>query len=148
MIDTDIHTMLKEHEGVEKFPYVDTVGKMTIGIGRNLTDVGLSEEEINFLLRNDLINVEQDLRRNGLWIDNYTFDERVRIRQAVLIDMCFNLGINKLLKFRNTIKAIHDENWKLASMEMLDSKWAEQVGNRAIRLSKMMEHGAFVDKWW
>lgn len=77
-----------------------------------------------------------DLRRNVPGFDN--LDD---VRKTILIDMCFNLGISRLLKFQKMWNAIDREDWDDASMEMLDSRWARQVGQRAVFLSNQMQEG-------
>ncbi len=124
------------HEGREKKPYKDTVGKISIGVGRNLTDVGLSDDEIDYLLINDIVKVENALDAQLPWWRSLDL-----IRQRVLIDMAFNMGIGGLLGFKNTLKAVHGEHWVQAAHGMLGSLWAKQVGKRAVRLAKMMETG-------
>lgn len=127
---------LKVHEGDKKFPYKDTVGKITIGVGRNLTDVGLSEDEIEYLLANDIKRVFLDLDSHLPWWR--TLDQT---RQDVLADMCFNMGIGGLMQFKNTLAAIQAHDWSKASAGMLASTWAKQVGKRAVTLAQMMETG-------
>lgn len=124
------------HEGKRSKPYKDTVGKLTIGVGRNLDDVGLSDDEIEYLLINDLKRVEVGLDRSLSWWRD--LDE---VRQRVLIDMCFNMGLGGLLGFKNTLAKIKAHDWAAASRGMLQSKWAKQVGARALRLSNMMLTG-------
>ena len=87
-----IEEQLRKHEGNRKFPYVDTVGKVTIGVGRNLTDVGLSGNEIDILLKNDIDRAVADLDRELSW-----WRKLNEARQRVMIDLCFNLGIGSLL---------------------------------------------------
>ena len=128
---------LKRDEGVRNKPYKDTVGKITIGVGRNLDDVGLSNDEVESLLRNDIARVKQQLDKNLPWWT--TLNDT---RQRVLANMCFNLGIGGLMGFDNTLAAIKTGNYADASRRMLDSKWAKQVGARAVRLAKMMESGS------
>jgi lysozyme len=129
-------SLLSDHEGRRPYPYVDTVGKTTIGIGRNLTDIGLSSAEIDFLYRNDVERVVADLDRELPW-----WRELDEPRQAVLLDMCFNLGIGGLLGFRNTLDAIRRRDFQSAGKGMRASKWARQVKRRAERLARMMETG-------
>ena len=134
--DQKLYTQLVLHEGKKAKPYVDTVGKITIGIGRNLTDVGLSEDEVQYLFNNDKARTIKDL-------DNYLpwwrgLDE---VRRRVLFDMCFNMGIGTLRTFKNTLNFIQKKMWTSASQNMLASKWATQVGQRAKRLADMMETG-------
>ena len=131
-----IEDILEQHEGKRKFPYLDTVGKTTIGIGRNLTDVGLSEDEIQYLFQNDIKRVIRGLDNWLPWWREKS--ENVRI---VLMSMCFNLGIEGLLKFKKFLAALRINKLDDAAVEMLDSKWAEQVGKRAIELSDMVRNG-------
>jgi len=126
------------HEGVELKPYKDTVGKLTIGVGRNLTDVGISLTEAEFLLSNDIDKVIDDLDRTIPFWKNLS-----EVRQHVLLDMCFNLGISGLLKFKNTLNDIEDGHYHDAAVNMLKSKWARQVGQRADRLVEMMRTNEF-----
>jgi lysozyme len=136
---TDREKLLKQlilHEGKRNKPYVDTVGKVTIAVGRNLTDVGLSDDEIEYLLNNDVKGVCLSLDKHLPW-----WNELDDIRQRVLIDMCFNMGIDTLLEFRNTLQAIKDKKWRAAADGMMASQWAKQVKGRAVRLSKMMLTG-------
>src|SRR4030042_478069 len=128
--------LLKKHEGIRLKPYLDTVGKLTIGVGRNLDDVGISKDEAEMMLSNDIDRSIYDLNRHLPWWIN--LDET---RQMVLIDMCFNLGISRLLGFENTLKSIASGEYEIASQQMLQSKWAGQVGNRAKKLSQMMKEG-------
>lgn len=127
---------LKRDEGVRNTVYKDSVGIETIGVGRNLVDRGLSGDEIDHLLLNDIKIAEKDAR---YLIDNY--DDLSDARQRVLINMSFNLGQGRLSKFMRFIEAVEKEDFNTASIEMLDSKWARQVGVRADRLSKMMKEG-------
>lgn len=131
-----IEVLIKKHEGIRLKPYKDTVGKWTIGIGRNLDDVGITEEEAMYLFRGDLSRVVDALRAGFDW-----FEQLSEVRQAVLIDMCFNLGINGLSKFRMMLGHCANGEFSAASVEMLNSRWAGQVGGRAIELAAMMEIG-------
>jgi lysozyme len=129
------------HEGMECFPYVDTVGKTTIGVGRNLTDRGLSQAECRYLLANDIDISINELKRNFNW-----FSKLDDTRQAVLVDLHFNLGINRLKTFKKTLRLIEDcmlgdDLWDKVAEELLDSKWATQVGQRAQTLARMLELG-------
>lgn len=118
--------------------YFDTKGIPTIGVGRNLRDVGLSEDEIMYLLKNDINRVEADLDRRLPWWR--LMDE---VRQSVLADMCFNMGINKLMGFVNTLRMMQAGDYLGASKGMLNSLWAAQVHGRADELSRMMETGKY-----
>lgn len=127
---------LIEEEGMKLKPYRCPAGKLTIGVGRNLEDKGLSNEEALFLLQNDIIEAVKELKKAFLF-----FDSLNETRQIVLIDMCFNLGINGLKKFKKMIKALENQDFSLASKEMLSSCWAKQVGARARSLALLMETG-------
>jgi len=127
---------LVQHEGLRLKPYADTVGKLTIGVGRNLTDKGISEGEASFLLRNDIADVEHELSARLPW-----FAMLNEVRRRVLFDMAFNLGTAGLLKFKNTLAAIERGDYEAGARGMLASKWAAQVGRRAERLAKMMATG-------
>ncbi len=125
------------HEGKRLKPYIDTVGKVTIGIGRNLTDRGITDEECQFLLEGD-IKLVQIYAAAFSWYDD--LDE---VRQAVVLDMLFNMGPGRFAGFVKLISAIERRDWADAAFQMMDSTWAIQVGQRAIRLSEMMKTG----KW-
>lgn len=132
-----LYAELRRDEGSRSFPYTDTVGKLTIGVGRNLTDVGLSDEEIDHLLDNDVARVESGLDRALPWWR--TLDD---VRQRVIANMAFNMGVFGLLTFKNTLEAIRVGDWSRAHAGMLASKWATQVGPRAKRLAEMMLTGS------
>lgn len=121
-------------EGMRLKPYVDTVGKITIGIGRNLSDVGISTTEAKALCDSDLDTVESDLDGRFPWWR--TLSEE---RQEVLANMCFNMGIGKLFGFQNMIAALKAGNYEIAAAEMMNSGWALQVGDRAKRLAATMK---------
>lgn len=135
----DIATQLRRDEGVRQFPYVDTVGKTTIGVGRNLTDVGLSGVEIDFLLQNDIDKVTTQLQSRLPY-----FDALDPMRQAVLQNMCFNLGFAGLEGFPKMLAAFAQGDWDTAADEMLNSLWATQVGARATRLAQQTRTGQWV----
>jgi len=132
----DVYSLIQNHEGLCLKPYRDTVGKLTIGYGRNLDDVGISEDEAIQLLDNDIKSVIYQLKQHIGW-----FEKLDEVRQAVLIDMAFNMGIEVFLKFEITLKNIEQSHYKQASIDMLTSKWAIQVGNRAKVLANMMDTG-------
>lgn len=132
----EIKQQLIKHEGLKLHPYVDVKGKITIGVGRNLTNNGISLEECYILLDNDIDRVIAELSTNLPYF--LALDE---IRQRVLIDMNFNLGLTSFLKFKNTLELVKEGHYTSASQNMLQSNWAEQVGDRAIRLSRMMNTG-------
>lgn len=121
-------------------PYRDTVGKLSIGVGRNLDDVGLSDDEIDLMLKNDVQRAVTVLDRNVPWWRNLT-----DARQQVLANMCFNMGWGDsgkgLSSFVNTLTKVKAGDYTGAADNMLASKWASQVGVRAIRLARMMREG-------
>lgn len=127
---------LTRDEGYRKLPYKDTVGKLTIGVGRNLDDVGLSAPEIDILLTNDIKRVASELSAAFPW-----FDGLPDARQRVLANMCFNLGITRLRGFKKTLAAMQSGDVETAAREMLDSTWAKQVGTRAHRLAAQWRAG-------
>lgn len=129
-MNTDI---IKTHEGTRHFPYYDTVGKLTIGIGHNLTDCGLPDEIIQALFEYDVRKATKELSDRLYW-----FDAQPEEAKLVLIDMCF-MGIGSLLTFKNMLEHIKNGQYKLASEDMLNSKWAKQVGQRSIDLSEILK---------
>lgn len=134
---------LRLHEGERLKPYRCTAGKLTIGVGRNLEDRGITREESAMLLANDIAAEERELLRALPWVA--TLDE---VRQRVLLDMAFNMGIVGLLGFKKTLATIQEGNYQLAAAMMLDSRWAEQVGARAERLARMMATGKEPRELW
>jgi len=139
LIDDSVQLLVR-HEGLRLKPYRDTVGKLTIGIGRNLDDVGISESEARLMLRNDLSQIHEELAHLSWFV---ALDA---VRQMALIDMGFNLGLSRLRKFRKMIAAIESGDWLQAAAEMLDSRWARQVGSRADELAYMVQTGD-VPQW-
>ena len=117
-------------------PYRDTVGKLTIGVGRNLDDKGLSDGEIALMLEHDINDAERDARA---LVPN--FDALSDARKAVLVNMAFNLGRNRLAAFVRMLSAVRSEQYDAAARHMLDSLWARQVGDRAKRLDDLMRIG-------
>lgn len=128
-----IAKQLELHEGLRLNPYYCTAGKLTIGIGRNLESNGISKAEAYFMLENDVINVMAELDDQIPW-----WRDLSEVRKRVLVDMAFNMGTFGLIKFKKTLEAIHKGDYASAAEEMLDSKWAKQVGQRAITLSNAM----------
>jgi lysozyme len=133
------HTLLIEqlirHEGLKLHPYKDTVGKWTIGIGRNLDDKGISRTEALMMVENDVTEVEQQLKQLACW------SGLTELRQRVLAEMAFQLGNAGLLEFRKMFAAIESGDFDKAADEMLDSHWHQQTPGRAITLARMMQHG-------
>ena len=135
----DLITQLIDHEGLKLFPYHCTADKLTIGVGRNLEDRGISNDEAAYLLKNDIEIVERELLEAQPLVSMLD-----AVRQRVLVDMGFNLGTPTLMKFSNMWDAIEDEDWEEAADQMLDSRWAKQVGRRAHRLADAMRTGEWV----
>lgn len=132
----DIYAQLRRDEGLKLHPYRDQVGKVTIGIGRNLDDVGISEQEADFLLANDVKSATVALEANFPW--TMGLDDA---RKGALINMAFNMGIKGLSEFRDFLAKMQAGNYSAAAGAMLDSLWARQVGPRATRLSIQIESG-------
>ena len=122
-------------EGREPFPYKDTVGKISIGVGRNLDDVGLSEDEINYLLENDIRRAVTLASGMPYW------DSLSSRRKLVVADMVFNLGLAGFKTFVLANAAMARGDWDEAAEEMVRSKWFTQTGRRARKLVEMMRLG-------
>jgi len=133
---SDLKDLLKRHEGERFYPYTDTIGHITIGCGRNLSEKGISKIELEFMLDNDISDTLTDAHSifNNFW----SFSEP---RQMVILSMIFNIGKNGFLGFKKLIAAIKEGKWLMASVEMIDSQWAKQVGTRAFELAEMMRNG-------
>lgn len=135
MNEMDFKNWLKKCEGYNNKPYLDTVGKTTIGWGRNLSDNGISLDEAELMFQNDLKRALSDLAPYPWFKDS---PEHV---QAALVNMSFNLGLTKLLLFKRMIAAISAKNYSQAAREALDSRWASQVGKRATDIALMIIGG-------
>lgn len=130
---------LKRDEGMVLHAYTDSLGFITIGIGRLIDERrggGISEDEAEYLLRNDIARVVKNLDFYLPWWKLLS-----EPRQRVLANMCFNLGIAGLLTFKRTLAAVKEGRYSDAADGMLQSKWAKQVGNRAKRLAEVMRTG-------
>lgn len=127
--------LIKKHEGLRLRPYKCTAGKITIGYGRNLEDNGISQYEAEQMLFNDIQNCYAECIKLPCW------NKINETRQAVLIDMCYNLGITKLKQFKKMLAALEVGAYNRASAEMLDSKWAREVKTRATELAEIMKKG-------
>ena len=129
---------LKRHEGVSKWAYEDHLGYITVGVGRCLDPeigLGLSDKEIDYLLQNDIERCYKELECLS-W-----FPDLDPTRQEALVNMVFNLGLTRFLQFKKTLAYMAEGRYPEAADEMLDSKWARQVKNRAIELSEMIRTG-------
>ena len=146
-------------EGLKLQVYKDTLGIDTIGIGRNLEDRGITKQELDeldipsidhvyeygiteadavYLATNDVQIVEKELSNAHPCVDGLD-----SVRQLVLMDMAFNMGVPRLCKFKKMWNAIHEEDFATASKEMLDSRWANQVKSRSVKLANAMHNGEF-----
>ncbi|HWI49080.1 MAG TPA: glycoside hydrolase family protein [Rummeliibacillus sp.] len=128
----DIKDWIKRHEGFNSHPYFDSVGKLTIGWGRNIEDNGISKEEADALFENDFDAAVNDLMRFDWWV------MQPKSVQDALINMRFNLGLHRLLGFTKMIQALQEKNYSKAAQEALDSRWAKQVGDRAKDVALMI----------
>jgi len=129
---------LIRHEGMELKPYKCTSDKLTIGIGRNLEDVGISEEEAKSLLMNDLARVDTQLEKMMPWSQ-----ELDTVRYEGLMNFVFNVGIGTASKFVNAMGQLKDGNYDMAATELLDSRWAKQVGQRAVEVAEQIRTGEY-----
>lgn len=127
---------LKDHEGYETFPYTDTVGKITIGVGHNLTDNGLPDHIIDLLLDWDIDQARRELDRIHPQWREYTPN-----RKDALVELVFNMGTPSLLTFKKMWAAIEAEDWAEAAAQLLDSRYAVQVGMRAHVIADQLEDG-------
>ena len=142
--DSLLHEELRQHEGVRYEPYLDTVGVETVGVGHNMQQkplpddwsFPLTDDQVDRLLAADLVGVFHDLDGRLGWWRTLSY-----VRMRVLANMCFNLGISGLCTFKHTLEAIKRGDYEEAAQGMLHSKWAQQVGGRAERLSMMMRLG-------
>lgn len=134
----ELRRQLAIDEGYSDKPYRCSEGKLTIGYGRNLKDKGISQAEGDFLLENDIAEVKADLEALPI------YRQQDKVRRTVLANMCYNLGRPKLLKFKKMWFALSLNDYELAAKEMLDSRWARQVGDRALRLATIMRTGRWL----
>ena len=128
---------LRRDEGVRRFAYWDTTGHLTIGVGHNLSAVGLSDAAIEFLLIEDLRDTEAELDLRWPW-----WRDLDGVRQRVMCNLCFNLGATKLATFVRFLAAVQAGSYQVAAHELASSLWHRQVGERAVRLEGMMIRGA------
>ena len=156
-IRTHLIKQLVQSEGLRLEVYQDTLGIDTIGVGRNLEDRGITKEELDamdfpnieavyehgiteadaaYLLENDVQIVEEELLNAHACVADLD-----SVRQLVLVDMAFNMGVPRLRKFKKMWAAIHQEDFRTAAKEMLDSRWAVQVKSRSHKLAHAMHHG-------
>ena len=135
--------MLKRHEGMETHAYECSEGKVTVGVGRNIDKeggIGLSDDEVDYLLQNDVERVIKELAAEYPW-----FSDLDDVRRDAMVDISFNLGATRLRLFKRALSAMEVGNYAEASTEFLDSKWARQVGGRALELTDMISSGEYAD---
>jgi len=135
----NLSSMLRRDEGVVPHAYQDHLGWWTIGVGRLIDERkggGLSDQEIDYLLVNDIVRKTADVAKALPWV--FTLNEA---RQAVLVGMAFQMGIDGLLAFKNTLAKVHAGDFSSAAENMLLSKWATQTPERAKRMAAQMETG-------
>lgn len=133
---TQLKEELKRDEGLRLKPYKCTAGKLTIGIGRNLDDRGITEAEAEQLLMNDIMSIMNDLDMGFP-----SWKALSEVRQRAIINMVFNMGLKRFLGFKLMLNAIRAKDFKKAAEEALNSAWAQQVGERAMRIARMIENG-------
>jgi len=137
----DLIEMLRRHEGVRSHAYKCSEDMITVGVGRNIDEnggLGLSEDEIDYLLRNDITRVRQELTDTYFW-----FPALNEARQDAMIDISFNLGQTRLRGFVKAVEAMSREQFDIAADEFMDSRWSQQVGNRAVEVTEMIRTGEY-----
>ena len=139
---------IKKHESLRLSVYDDATGKPivpgsvvkgipTIGFGRNLKR-GITENEAVYLLTNDVDTVISEVRRALPWVKDLD-----HARWSVIMELGFNLGVPGLLEFKRTLASVKAGDYETAAVQMLESKWADQVGKRAITLAEIMRSGSW-----
>ena len=146
----DIYQQIMRDEGNRPRPYMDCCGEfwrdctcepkfrghLSIGIGRNLEDNGVVPSEAFAMFQNDVTTAKKELSAHLAWTD--TLDDA---RYAVFVNLVFNMGVGRLLGFKRMLAAARSANWNEAAKELLDSRYAEQVGARAVRLAEQLKTG-------
>ena len=132
--------MLRQHEGVRYKVYMCSEGYETIGVGRNISEggLGLSKDEVDFLLVNDIKRVQDELTRSFPW-----FLDLNEARRDAMVDICFNLGLTRLRSFVNALEAMSYGQYEIAANEFMDSRWSQQVGDRAVEVTDMIRSGEY-----
>jgi len=133
--------MLKRHEGVRSTVYLCSAGYETIGVGRNISanGLGLSDDEVDYLLQNDIERVIKELSAEYRW-----FNSLDDVRKDAMIDISFNLGATRLRGFRRALAAMEVADYTTAAKEFLDSKWSRDVKGRSHELAHMIETGEYL----
>ena len=126
------------YEGLRLKPYTCPAGHLTIGYGHNLEN-GITPQMARFMLEQDLALAQMEVGARFAWSGR--LDE---VRQFVLVDMCFNMGLARLCTFKKMLCAVEGGDYQTAAKEMLESRWAKQVKSRAVKLAEMMKTGEYV----
>ena len=132
---------LKRHEGVRSHAYKCSENMITVGVGRNLDEnggIGLSDDEIEYLLMNDIERCDAELRATYDW-----YGSLGKPRRDAMINLSFNLGLTRLRGFVKAIEAMSREQYDVAADEFMDSRWAEQVGDRAVEVTELIRTGEY-----
>ena len=130
---TQVRKRLIEHEGIKLKPYHCTAGKLTIGVGRNLDDRGISQATATQMLEEDIEIVLDELKRA------LPFWEKLKWNyKEALVDLAFNMGVPRLMMFRRMLSAIEADEPDKAAEELLDSRYASQVGIRASNIAALL----------
>lgn len=128
----DVSSLIKKHEGLRLKPYKCSAGRVTVGYGRNLDDVGINLTEAEMMLENDI-------RRTTLELMTFSWYSSLdAVRRAALVDMLYNLGMPRFMGFKKMLAALDAGDYEETAVQMLDSKWATQVGSRATELAEMI----------
>jgi len=133
-----VKKLLVRHEGLIKRAYICQAGKITIGVGRNLENRGITEEEALYLLQND-INEAIGFLEQFEWWEDLNED-----RKSALIDMYHNLGSGRFMQFKRMLSALEKRNYEKAAYEMIKSRWCIQTGNRVYELADIMRKGEMI----
>ena len=132
---------LKRHEGVRSHAYKCSENMITVGVGRNLDEnggIGLSDDEIEYLLLNDIERCDAELENAYDWYRSLN-----KPRRDAMINLCFNLGLTRLRGFVKALEAMSRGQYDVAADEFMDSRWADQVGARAVEVSELIRTGDY-----
>lgn len=133
-----LRARVKKAEALKLSAYTDSEGYLTIGYGRLIDPRrggGIAPDEAEYMLTNDLKKAERACETLPIYL------ELSPVRQAVLIEMCFNLGFDGLREFQKMLHALVHQDYAEAAAEMLDSAWSQQVKGRAVQLAEQMKTG-------
>jgi lysozyme len=135
-LNSSVADRLLQDEEYARIPYIDSQGKLTGAIGRNLTDVGISPQEARYMLNNDIAASVASANKVISNFNSLTFNQRI-----VVVCMIFNLGLPRFLTFKKMIAAILAGDNVEVAQQMLQSEWHDQVGDRAVRLANLWTEG-------